>query len=104
VDLEFICVRAFCRCWVWVAASWTRESRCRSRDRTAHTVSGGRNEARRSPTAWRYWSHWQSWTSVFRGDILHMAGRSQADRNAAGLQDLVQGDPVHAGGLPWPRW
>ena len=33
------------------------------------------------------------------GDVLDMARVDQADLEAARLQDLVQGDPVHAGGL-----
>jgi hypothetical protein len=33
------------------------------------------------------------------GDVLHMPGVHQAHRNAAGLQDLVQGDPKHVSGL-----
>ena len=87
-------------CWVWAAASWTRLSRCRRRDRTAHTVSGGRKDPRRRPTEWRYWSHWQSWTSVFRpGTFLTCRAFTRQTSKPPRLQDLVQGDPVDPGGL-----
>jgi hypothetical protein len=87
-------------CWMWTAPNWTRRSRCRSRDRTAQTASGGRKDARSSPTAWRVLQPLAVLdVGLPAGDVLHVPGVDQTHLEAAGLQDLVEGDPVHAGGL-----
>jgi hypothetical protein len=93
-------VRAFCRCWVCVAASWTRRSRWRRSERTAQTVSGGRKEARRRPTEWRDLEPLAILdVRLPPRDVLDVAGVHQADLKLPLLQDLVEGDPVHPGGF-----
>ena len=78
----------------------SRVSRWRRRDRTAQTVSGGRKEARRRPDGVEVLEPLAVLdVGLPAGDVLHVARVDQADLEPAGLQDLVQGDPVDAGGL-----
>ena len=87
-------------CCVCVAASWTRVSRCRSRERTAHTVSGGRKEARRRPTECRDLEPLAVLDVRFPPrDVLHVPGVHQVHFELPRLQDLVEGDPGAPGGL-----
>ena len=91
-------------CWVWVAASWTRLSRWRKRERTAQTASGGRKEARRRPTEWRDLAPLAVLdVALPPRDVLDVAGVDQADRELSRLQELVEGDPVDPRGLHGDR-
>jgi len=66
----------------------------------AQMVSGGRKEPRRSPTACR---DLEPLAVLHVGlpprDILHVPRVHQADLDPLALEDLVQGNPVDAGGL-----
>ncbi len=70
----------------------------------AQTASGGRKEARRSPTECRDLEPLAVLdVALPPGDVLHVPGVHQADRELPRLQDLVEGDPVHARGLHGDR-
>ena len=93
---RFIWVRAFCMCWVCVPRAGRGcpgagggSARRRPPPGAGRRPGGGRHSggtgatgspARRLPAR----------------DVLHVAGIDQADLDPLGLQDLVQGNPVHS--------
>jgi hypothetical protein len=82
---------------MWVAASWTRAPE--ERAHRAHRL----RRAERGPQEADSVQVLEPLTVLDIGlpprDILHVPCVHQADLQAAGLQDLIQGDPVHARGL-----
>jgi hypothetical protein len=56
--------------WMRVAASSTKVSRWRIKERNGTMAAVGRKLARNSPTLWSCWSHSQSLTSLLRPRTL----------------------------------